>query len=429
MSIKKIKNEDAERKQSWESPLEIARQQLREAADHIEIEPGIVERLQHPSRLIRVSIPLKRDDGSIDVFTGYRAQHDNSRGPYKGGVRFHEDVNPDECVGLSMWMTLKCALMDLPFGGGKGGIVVDPQNLSRSEKERLTRRFVKELRNEIGPNQDIVAPDIGTDAQTMSWFMDAYSILEGTRTLNVATGKPTTVGGSYGREEAPGRSTSEITRKSTKYYGKEIDQLTVAIQGYGSVGANAARTLDAWGADIVAVSDANKAIYDPQGLATDEIPSYTERPEGILVPDQADEIANSELLKLDVDVLVPAAVGNVITRENADEIEAEIVVEGANGPVTPAADSILGERGIPVIPDILANAGGVTVSYFEWLQNTNRQRWSNDRIQNELESAMSRAWENVRDRFESYDVSWREAAYIVGLERIAQAKQDRGFWP
>lgn len=416
-------------KPSCGSTLEIARQQLGEAAPHIEIESGTIERLQHPSRLVEVSIPLKRDNGEIDVFTGYRAQHDDSRGPYKGGIRYHENVSSSECVGLSMWMTWKCALMDVPFGGAKGGIVVDPQELTASERERLTRRFAKELHDEVGPNQDIIAPDVGTDAQTMSWFMDAYSVLEGERVPNVATGKPTTVGGSHGREKAPGKSASHITRKASQYYGKNIDQLTVAVQGYGSVGANAARTLDECGADIIAVSDVNGAVYNPQGLATDEIPSRKERPEGITVPKPAEKIANDELLTLDVDVLIPAAVGNVITQENADKVQAGIIVEGANGPVTPTADSVLRERDIPVIPDILANAGGVTVSYFEWLQNTNRKQWSDDRVKTELESAMTRAWENVKETFERFGVSWREAAYIVGLERIAQAKQDRGLWP
>jgi glutamate dehydrogenase (NAD(P)+) len=429
MSSKPTTIHESESNPNPESPLEIARQQLRDAATHIDVEPGIIERLQYPSKLIEVSIPIQRDDGSVNIFTGYRAQHEDIRGPYKGGIRYHRDVSPDECAGLSMWMTWKCALMDLPFGGGKGGIVVDPRELSPAEKERLTRRFAKELHDEVGPNQDIIAPDVGTDAQTMSWFMDAYSVIEGKTTPSVATGKPTTVGGSYGREEAPGRSTAHITRKAAEYYGVDIDQLTVAVQGYGSVGANAARTLDQWGATIVAVSDVNGAMYDPLGLETNEIPAQKEQQDVISVPERADEITNSELLELDVDVLVPAAVGNVITRENATEIQANIIVEGANGPVTPTADAILNDRDIKVIPDILANAGGVTVSYFEWLQNTNQRQWSNDRIRTELESAMTEAWESVRDQYESIAVSWREAAYIVGLKRIVDAKQDRGLWP
>ncbi|AFK21303.1 Glu/Leu/Phe/Val dehydrogenase (plasmid) [Haloferax mediterranei ATCC 33500] len=411
------------------SALETARRQLDEAATHVDINPDVIERLKHPSRVVEVSVPLKRDDGEVEVFTGYRAQHDNVRGPYKGGLRYHPDVTAEECVGLSMWMTWKCAVMDLPFGGGKGGVAVDSKDLSDAEKERLTRRFADEIRGDVGPNQDIPAPDMGTDARTMAWFMDAYSMQQGETIPGVVTGKPPVVGGSYGREEAPGRSTAIITREAIDYYGKDITETTVAVQGYGSVGANAARLLDEWDATIVAVSDVNGGIYDSNGFDTHTVPSHKEKPEGVRQHEAPNTISNRDLLELDVDVLIPAAVGNAITDDNADRIAADIIVEGANGPTTPRADGILNERGIPVIPDILANAGGVTVSYFEWLQNINRRQWSEKRVNNELEAEMLSAWNAVREKVDVESLSWRDAAYVVALSRIGKAKESRGLWP
>jgi glutamate dehydrogenase (NAD(P)+) len=411
------------------SALETARRQLDEAATYADLEHGTVERLKHPARLVEVSIPLRRDDGDIEVFTGYRAQHDDVRGPYKGGLRYHPDVTAEECIGLSMWMTWKCAVMDLPFGGGKGGVVVNPKELSDDEKERLTRRFAEEIRDEVGPNQDIPAPDMGTDAETMAWFMDAYSMQQGETVPGVVTGKPPVIGGSHGREVAPGRSVAIIAREAIDYYDKEISETTVAVQGYGSVGANAARLLDEWGATVVAVSDVNGAIYDANGLDTHSIPSHKEEPEGVMKHDAPHTLENAALLELDVDVVIPAAVGNVITSSNAEEVAADIIVEGANGPVTAEADEILNGRDIRVVPDILTNAGGVTVSYFEWLQDINRRQWSRERVINELESEMVSAWDNVRDEVEKRGLSWREGAYVVALERIGTAKEARGLWP
>jgi len=412
-----------------ESALETARRQLEHAAAHLDVDPGVIERLKHPTKVHRVAVPLKRDDGSVDVYTGYRAQHDDVRGPYKGGLRFHPHVSEEECVGLSMWMTWKCAVMDLPFGGGKGGIVVNPKELSTEEKERLTRRFAEEIRDAIGPKRDIPAPDMGTDAQTMAWFMDAYSMQEGETIPGVVTGKPPVIGGSYGREEAPGRSVAIIAREVVDYYDWDLDDATVAVQGFGSVGANAARALDDWGANVVAVSDVNGAIYDPEGLDTHAVPSHEEQPEAVMTHDAPEKLSNEKILELDVDVLIPAAIGNVITADNAADVEADVVVEGANGPTTFAADSILEERGVDVIPDILANAGGVTVSYFEWLQDINRRQWSLERVNEELEEHMLSAWDDVRAEVETRDVSWRDAAYVVALDRIAEAKSIRGLWP
>ncbi|WP_455448067.1 glutamate dehydrogenase GdhB [Natrinema thermotolerans] len=429
MTQKQTTHSESDSESTTESPLETARRQLRTAASRTDVDDGVIERLKHPTRVVEVSIPLERDDGSVDVFTGYRAQHDDVRGPYKGGLRYHPEVNADECVGLAMWMTWKCAVMDIPFGGGKGGIVVDPKDLSDDEKERLTRRFAEEIRDEVGPSRDIPAPDMGTDAQTMAWFMDAYSMQEGETIPGVVTGKPPVIGGSYGREEAPGRSVAIVAREAVEYYDERLEDVSIAVQGYGSVGANAARLLDEWGADIVAVSDVNGGLYDPDGLDTRDVPSHKEEPEGVLRYDSSKTVSNEELLELDVDVLIPAAIGNVITADNADRIQADIIVEGANGPTTSTADTILHERGKHVIPDILANAGGVTVSYFEWLQDINRRTWSKERVNDELESAMLDAWADVKAEVDARGLSWRDAAYVVALNRIGEAKEARGLWP
>ncbi|WP_338728518.1 glutamate dehydrogenase GdhB [Haladaptatus sp. DJG-WS-42] len=412
----------------YESALQTARRQLARAASLLDIDSNIVERLKYPAKIHEVTVPIERDDGTVEVFTGYRAQHDSVRGPYKGGLRYHPSVTRDECIGLSMWMTWKCAVMDIPFGGAKGGIVVNPKDLSPGERERLTRRFTQEMRDAIGPNRDIPAPDMGTDAQTMAWIMDAYSMQEGETTPGVVTGKPPVIGGSYGREEAPGRSVAIITRLACDYYDMPLSDTSVAVQGFGSVGANAARLLDSWGANVVAVSDVNGAIYDPDGLDVAEIPSHDEEPEAV-TRDVEGLLSNDELLELDVDVLIPAAVGNVITETNANAIQADIIVEGANGPTTSGGDAILDEREIPVIPDILANAGGVTVSYFEWLQDINRRAWSLERVNEELASEMETAWDDVRSEVDSRGVTWRDAAYIVALSRIAKAHESRGLWP
>src|SRR6056297_1278636 len=418
----------AEPTEEPETALETAREQLRAAADHLDIDPDIVERLRYPTRVQQVTVPLERDDGAVEVFTGYRAQHDAVRGPYKGGLRYHPGVTEEECIGLSMWMTWKCAVMDIPFGGAKGGVAVNPKDLSESEKEQLTRRFTDEIRSVIGPTKDIPAPDMGTDPQTMAWLMDAYSMQEGETTPGVVTGKPPIVGGSKGREEAPGRSVAIVTRLVCEYYDRPLDSVTVAVQGYGSVGANAARLLDEWGATVVAVSDVNGAMYDPDGIETAAVPSHDEEPEA--VTEHADTvIPNDELLTLDVDVLIPAALGNVITEANADAIAADIVVEGANGPTTSTADAILADRGVHVVPDILANAGGVTVSYFEWLQDINRRSWSLERVNDELETEMVGAWDRVSDEVSDRGVSWRTGAYVVALSRVAEAHSHRGLWP
>jgi len=418
-----------EAEQHEESALETARRQLTGAAELVDVDEGVIERLNHPDRVQRVSIPLQRDDGTTEVYTGYRAQHDSVRGPFKGGLRYHPGVSEQECIGLSMWMTWKCAVMDLPFGGAKGGIVVDPKTLSEEEKERLTRRFAQELRDVIGPKHDIPAPDMGTGPQEMAWFMDAYSMQEGETTPGVVTGKPPVIGGSFGREGAPGRSVGIIAEQAIDYYGWDIDDTTVAVQGFGSVGAYAARYLDDLGATVVAVSDVDGAIYDPDGLDTSDVMGHDERPGMVSGYDAPHRLSNEELLELDVDVLIPAAVGNVLTAGNADDVQADMVVEGANGPTTTDADAIFAERGIPVIPDVLANAGGVTVSYFEWLQDINRRQWSLERVNEELEAEMLKAWNAVRETHEERDLTWRDATTVVALDRVAEAHEVRGLWP
>ena len=421
-------NTEAESEDTPASALEIARHQLNEAASFLDVDSNVINRLNHPAAVHEVTIPLKRDDGTVEMLRGYRAQHDSVRGPYKGGLRYHPHVTREECIGLSMWMTWKCAVMDIPFGGAKGGVVVNPKELSKDEKERLTRRFTTEIRNVIGPMTDIPAPDMGTDAQTMAWIMDAYSVHEAETIPGVVTGKPPVIGGSKGRAEAPGRSVAIIAREAADYYEYDLEETTVAVQGFGSVGANAARLLDDWGATVVAVSDVNGAAYNPDGLDTHAIPSHEEEPEAVTT--YADQtIPNDELLELDVDILIPAAIGNVITEANAADVQADMIVEGANGPITYVADTMLADRDIPVVPDILANAGGVTVSYFEWLQDINRRSWSRDRVNTELEDEMLTSWEAVRREFDNHDATWREAAYIVALSRIAEAHESRGLWP
>ncbi|SFL14698.1 glutamate dehydrogenase (NAD(P)+) [Halogranum rubrum] len=405
------------------APAEDVDDYLGRAAALLELDASVVDRLRRPKRVHRVSVPLVRDDGEVDLFTGYRSQHDDARGPFKGGIRYHPGVTEAECISLSMLMTWKCALLDLPFGGGKGGIVVDPATLSDAELERLTRRFAMELSDVVGPAQDIVAPDIGTDERTMTWFVDAYSAQYGEPTPAAVTGKPISAGGCYGRAAAPGRSVAVTAREACAHEGIELDGATVAVQGFGNVGGNAARLLDEWGATVVAVSDVDGAIYDADGLDVAAVTASGPHPSVVADYDEAAILTNAELLALDVDILVPAAVGDVLTADTALDVRAELVVEGANGPTTPAADTLFEERGIPVIPDILANAGGVTVSYFEWLQNRTDERWSESRVLEALDGRVVDAWNAVSTERERRDCSWREAAYVVALSRVVDAHE------
>jgi glutamate dehydrogenase (NAD(P)+) len=417
-SVHERATDDRARTCDDETPVETARRQFDRAVSTLELDAGLVERLRHPAHVHRVSVPVERDDGSVETFTGYRAQYDDSRGPFKGGLRYHLDVTDDECVALAMWMTWKCAVVDVPFGGGKGGVAVDGKTLSNAEKTRLTRGFVSALGDTVGPDRDIVAPDIGTDGETMRLFAESYG------DPAVATGKPPHAGGSRGRGEAPGRSVALCTRYVRESESASLDGTTVAVQGFGSVGANAARLLDDWGATVVAVSDVDGAIYDPEGLDTHAVADYGPATGIVTGYDAPTTLSNEALLALDVDVLIPAAVGGVLTADTAENVQASLVVEGANGPTTTAADVVFDTREIPVVPDILANAGGVTVSYFEWLQNRSGTRWSLEDVRGRLDTRILDAAKAVDSIADHRKVSWRDAAYEVALSRVAEATLD-----
>ncbi|MFC4356513.1 Glu/Leu/Phe/Val dehydrogenase dimerization domain-containing protein [Halobium salinum] len=404
-----------------ETPVETARRQLDAALDRADVEPALADRLRRPDHVHRVSFPVHRDDGTRETVVGYRVQHDDSRGPYKGGVRYHPGVGESECLALAMWMTWKCAVVDVPFGGAKGGVVVDPSTLNRAEHERLTYGLAAALSGAVGPQRDVVAPDVGTDASTMRAFADAAG------DPAVATGKPLSAGGCRGREAAPGRSVALAARYAWESTGAPLDAATVAVQGFGSVGANAARLLDEWGASVVAVSDVDGAVYDPSGLdlgrAASDVPGRLDHDAGV------GTLTNEHLLGLGVDVLVPAAVGGVLTADNAPGVRADVVVEGANGPTTTAADAVFEERGVTVVPDIVANAGGVTASYFEWVQTRRATRWSRERVHAELDDRIERALETVASTAARRDVTWRQAAYLLAVERVAAAHRRRKAAP
>jgi glutamate dehydrogenase (NAD(P)+) len=415
-------------------PLSAVRTQIDRAVDALDVDATVRDRLRDPDRIVEVTLPLTRDDGSVDHLRGYRVRHDDALGPGKGGVRFHPAVSAGECAGLAGWMTLKCALLDLPFGGAKGGVAVDPSDLSPAERERLVRRYATAVAPVVGPDRDVPAPDLGTDAREMAWFADTYETVVGHAGPGVVTGKPPAVGGVEGRAAAPGRSVALATRAACRHLDRPLTEQTVAVQGYGSVGANAARLLDDWGARVVAVSDAGGAIHDPTGLDTDAIPSYRERPDAVTDcaaagSESATRRSNADLLRLDVDVLLPAAVGGVLDVATADAVRADLIVEGANGPTTPAGDDRLRARGIRVVPDILANAGGVTVSYYEWLQGRNRREWDRERVVGALDRDVASAWRSIVEAADGHDCSWRTAATGVALRRLADAHHARGRWP
>jgi len=408
--------------------LDTVHSQIENAAEEIEIDENILRQLKEPNAVHEVSIPIETDSGDVEIFKGFRVQHSDVRGPYKGGLRYNESVNREECIALSTWMTLKCAVMDIPFGGAKGGVQVNPKAISKRENERITRRFTHELREVIGPNRDIPAPDMGTNKQTMAWIMDSYSTALNQTQPGIVTGKPFEIGGSRGRGEAPGRSVALVTKLACEHYDIDLESQTIAVQGFGSVGANAARLLDDWGADVVAVSDVQGAAYDPDGLSTNNIPTYDEDPEEV-TKYGTQTLSNEELLELDVDILIPAAIGNVITEDNANNIQADMIVEGANGPTTTNADDILEENNIVVIPDIIANAGGVTVSYYEWVQDLERRKWSLEKVHNELEDDVSEAWQSLVTEHTTNDLTWRQSATVVALKRLKDTMEVRGLWP
>ncbi|CCW33881.1 glutamate dehydrogenase/leucine dehydrogenase [Chthonomonas calidirosea] len=411
------------------NPYENALHQLDIAARYLELDPGLHEILKHPERELTVHFPVKMDDGSIRIFTGYRVQHNLARGPSKGGIRFSPKTDLDEVRALAMWMTWKCAIVNIPFGGAKGGVVCDPKTLSIGELERLTRRYTSEISIVIGPDTDIPAPDMGTNAQIMAWVMDTYSMSCGRTVPAVVTGKPVSVGGSEGRNDATGRGIVVMAREALREYGRQLQGATVAIQGFGNVGSAAAKIFHQMGAKVVAVSDALGGIYNPNGLDIPALQECANRDGTLTTHTGGEKIGGKELLELEVDVLVPAAVENQITTENAGRIRAKIIVEGANGPTTPAADRILHQRGIFLVPDVLANAGGVVVSYFEWVQDLQFFFWQEEEVNAKMEAIMERAYRDVRSMARREDVDMRLAAYLIGVRRVADATTTRGIYP
>jgi glutamate dehydrogenase (NAD(P)+) len=385
--------------------------------------------LSAPKRVLTVNCPIRMDDGRIQVFTGYRCQHNNALGPFKGGIRFDSAVNMDEVMALAMLQTWKNALVGLPYGGAKGGIVCEPKKLSMTEKERLTRRYTAELLPIIGPQHDIPAPDAGTDAQIMAWFLDTYSMMVGYQALGVVTGKPVGLGGSVGREEATGRGVMNVLRKFLATQNKQLTDVRVAVQGFGNVGYHAARLLDQRGATVVAISEKAGGVYDESGVDVEAAGEYY-RQNGTLKEFQGgDWITNDELVTCECDVLIPAAMENTVTGELAPHVRARIVVEGANGPTTPQADEILRDNGVTVLPDILANAGGVTVSYFEWVQGLENYFWDRKRVQDELQKIMERSFDAVNAKADEADCDYRTAAYTIAISRVTDACRLKGLFP
>jgi glutamate dehydrogenase (NAD(P)+) len=411
------------------NPFEIATKQFDTAAEHLKLEPWLRDVLKAPKRQLIVSIPTKMDDGSIHVFEGYRVQHSMARGPAKGGIRYHPDVTLDEVKALASWMTWKCATVNIPYGGGKGGVVCDPKKMSQRELENMTRRFAFEISVIIGPERDIPAPDVYTNAQTMAWIMDTYSMTAGETVLGVVTGKPLPIGGSQGRNEATARGCQFVIREACKERKIALRGAKVAVQGFGNAGSIAARLLREDGATIIAVSDSRGGILSPKGLDIPAVEAHKERTGTLKGYAEADVISNERLLELECDILVPAALENQITTENAGRVRAKIVAEAANGPTTPGADDILHKNGVFLIPDILANAGGVTVSYFEWVQSLQSFFWEEKQVNEHLEKIMTRSFHEVLTIAKNYGVHMRTAAYILGVGRVAEATRIRGIYP
>ncbi|MGI6113756.1 MAG: Glu/Leu/Phe/Val family dehydrogenase [Mahellales bacterium] len=389
--------------------------------------------LRYPERELAVSVPVKMDDGSVKVFKGYRVQHSSSRGPCKGGIRYHQNVDLDEVRALAAWMTWKCAVVNIPYGGAKGGIQVDPTQLSIDELERLTRRYTAMILPILGPEKDIPAPDVNTNAQIMGWIMDTYSMFKGYAVPGVVTGKPLEIGGSLGRGEATGRGVMFTVVELAKKLGMKLEGLRVAVQGFGNVGSVTAKLLKDKGCKIVAISDVSCGLYNPDGIDIDAVLEYTAHSPNHLIKGYTEEgicsITNKQLLTMDVDVLIPSALENQINGEIAQELQAKVVVEAANGPTTSEGDKILKERGIPVVPDILANAGGVVVSYFEWVQNNQVFMWDEEQVNSKLEKMMNKAFDGVWSMHQQQKVTLRMAAYMVALERVVKAKKIRGIFP
>jgi glutamate dehydrogenase (NAD(P)+) len=412
-----------------ENPYAIARQQLRKVGETFAIDPNLINVLEQCKKSVEVSIPVTKDDGSVQVFTGYRVTHNIARGPSKGGIRYHPDVTLDEVKSLAMWMTWKCALMGIPFGGAKGGVVCDPKHLSRRELEGMTRRYTSEIINEIGPEKDIPAPDVGTDASVMAWIFDTYSMNKGHSVLGVVTGKPLAIGGSLGRDEATARGALYVITDALAEEDRGFDGLRVAVQGFGNVGRHLARMLHEEGALVIAVSDSRGGLHNANGLDLPSVLAHKAEHGTLAGFSGADAISNEDLLLLDCDVLAPCALEQVITTDNAALVKARIICEGANGPITPAADEILEDRGVLVLPDVLANAGGVVVSYFEWVQGLQEYFWKEEEVNARLNDIVTRAFKETIETRAKHGTSMRMAAYGLGVRRVAEATVTRGLYP
>ncbi|MFZ0511227.1 MAG: Glu/Leu/Phe/Val dehydrogenase [Candidatus Nitrosopolaris sp.] len=412
------------------NPFEVALEQLDEAAKLINLDKGLHQILAHPKRVLTVSIPVRLDNNEIRVFTGFRSQHNDARGPYKGGIRYHTQVTVDEVKALSMWMTWKCAIADIPFGGGKGGIICDPKQMSDLELERMTRRYAYAIADIIGPHTDIPAPDVYTGGKEMAWIMDTYSALKGNYVQpEVITGKPLAIGGSLGRTEATGRGLSFTVREAARNLKLNMQTATVAVQGFGNAGQFAAQLLEEQGAKVIAVSDSKGGVQNKNGIEIGALRKHKEKNGSVAGFSEGKSISNEEVLETDCTILVPAALENQITKKNAPKITAKIVAEAANGPTTPDADDILYKNKTLVIPDVLANGGGVTVSYFEWLQNLRREYWSENQVNEMLDKNITKAFSDVYTTHEKYQVNMRKASTLLAINRVVDAINIRGLWP
>ena len=411
------------------NPFAEAVAQFDAAAERLNLSQELRAILRAPKRELTVNFPVRMDDGRVEMFTGYRVQHNINRGPAKGGIRFDANVSIDEVRALAMWMTWKCAVVNIPFGGAKGGVIVDPRQLSRTELERLTRRYATEIAGVIGPESDIPAPDVNTNPQVMAWIMDTYSMHRGYSVPAVVTGKPLSIGGSEGRMEATGRGVSVVTREACKALGIELKGARVVIQGFGNVGSITARLLHEAGCKIVSLSDIYGAIYNPDGIDVSLALRYVQEHGTLKDLPGAQPMDSKDALELPCDILIPAALEGQITYQNAPRIKARLIVEAANGPTTTDADAILRERGIDVVPDILANAGGVTVSYFEWVQDLQHFFWAEDEINQRLEHIMTRSFAAVQAKKDEQNCDYRLAAYLLAVARVAEATQVRGIYP
>lgn len=406
---------------------EIVQQQVNVAANALDLDPGVVELLREPMRLFTCSVPVRMDDGTVKVFTGYRCQHNDALGPTKGGIRFHPEVDLDEAKALAAWMTFKCSLVGIPYGGGKGGLKVNPKELSRREIERASRNFIRALAPIVGPDKDIPAPDVYTNPQVMAWMMDEYSQLKGVNVPGLITGKPIILGGSEGRNEATAKGCVIVIREAAKAIGLDLNGATVVVQGYGNAGAAAAKFLKELGAIIIGANDSSGGVYCESGFDPIELLKYKNTTGSVKGHPGCSNITNKDLLELECDILVPAALENVITAENAPNIKAKIIGEAANGPTTPKADEILDANGVLVLPDILANAGGVTVSYFEWVQNLMNYYWSAEEVNEKLEKIMVKAFNNVYKLYKENEHNMRITAYILAIKRLDEAMRARGW--